>query len=155
MSGEKAREAARRIIDTVPAMMQAVVSEMRHCETPMTMPHFRTLMMLGLHGSFTLTEIAQHQRVSLPTMSATVSVLADRGWVERVTDANDRRRTDVRLTGEGKTAVRAMYGRVEDLLAERLSCLSDGELVELEAGLGVLRQAFGSHQIDPRAEELA
>ena len=147
MSAEKAREAARKLIGTVPGMMQAVASEMRHCDAPMTMPHFRALMMLAHHGSFTATELAQRQRVSLPTMSATVSVLVDRGWVERVIDESDRRRSEVRLTDEGKAAVRAMYGRVQDMLTDRLGELDDDELDRVQDALVLLQAAFGGHKL--------
>lgn len=142
MSLERGRELAREMIDTVPPVMQVVASRMRHMDVPMPMPHFRALMVVAHRGQCTMTDLADKARVSLPTMSNTVSVLVERGWAERVVDDADRRRTTVRLTGEGMEAVDHAHRQLEALLGEPLSRLSDEESEQLRVGLEVLRRAF-------------
>lgn len=154
MSRDDCREAAKQLIETMPALIQPVASEMRRGDHPMPMPHFRTLMILA-HGCCTMTDLAEKQHVSAPTMSNTISVLVDHGWVERVVDERDRRRAELSLTADGRAAVRGMQTQVEELLAERLSALSSAEIETLRAGLDVLVRAFGTHSHVPEGGEAA
>jgi DNA-binding MarR family transcriptional regulator len=152
VSTEQCRDAARQLIDTLPAVMQAVASEMRRGDSPMPMPHFRTLMLLAHGDSCTLTEVAEKQRVSLPTMSNTISVLVEHGWVERIADENDRRRAELRLTAEGQAAVDRMHDQVEQLLVTRLCELPSADVAQLSAGLTVLLRAFGGGNVHGRLQ---
>ncbi len=142
MSADLGRRLARELFETVPAIMQPVTAEMRRMDIPMPMPHFRALMIITHAGPCTLTGLAEKQHVSLPTMSNTVSVLVERGWVERVADDHDRRRAEVRLTPEGEEAARNVQARIERLLGERFAALSPEEVERVRAGLAVLRRAF-------------
>lgn len=138
------RKAAQDLIATIPGLMQAVMSEMRQCEEPMRFQHFRALMLIGATGTSTLTDLAARQHVSLPTMSNTVSVLVDRGWVDRVPDEDDRRRIVLCLTPAGVEVTGRMYERVQTLLEERMSELTSAELDDVRAGFAALRRVFGS-----------
>jgi DNA-binding MarR family transcriptional regulator len=147
VSAERCREAARLFIEVIPAVMQTAASQMRRGEHPMPPAHFRTLMILAHADDLTLTDLAQKQHVSLPTMSNTISVMVEHGLVERLADENDRRRAELRLTAKGSAAVRAMRESVEQLLADRMSGLSAEDVKKLEDGLGVLREVFGVHSL--------
>jgi DNA-binding MarR family transcriptional regulator len=143
---DEAKRTARLMLETLPSLMQSIASEMRRCDHPMPMPHFRALMTLS-QGPFTLSELAEHQRVSLPTMSNTVTVLVNNGWAERVADAGDRRKADVVMTAEGIRALREMESRIENVIAGSLAKLDGSELGNLTDALGVLQRAFATRDV--------
>ena len=147
------QQAARLVLDTLPSLMQAVASEMRHAEHPMPMPHFGALMTLS-HHSCTLSELAERRKVSLPTMSKTVGILETSGWVERIADTHDRRKADLRLTDAGVDVVHHMEERMVALLARFFEPLSAAEIERLMDGVGVLQQvARNQLQPSPAAAE--
>lgn len=144
MTERRSRQAAREIIGTIPVITQSIMFELRRGDGFMPMPHFRALVVLGQQGPCMLTELAGFLRVSPPTMSNTVRVLVQRGWAERLSDERDRRRVTLRLTEPGGEALRRAYAEVEDLIAARLSDLSDDELERLRSGVAVMRKAFAA-----------
>lgn len=152
---DEAKRTARLMLETLPSLMQAIASEMRRCDHPMPMPHFRALMTLS-HGPFTLSELAEHQRVSLPTMSNTVTVLVNNGWAERVADAGDRRKADVVMTAEGIRALREMETRIEDVIVGALKKLPPSDLRSLSGAFGIMQRAFPTRRaIDEQSAEAA
>jgi DNA-binding MarR family transcriptional regulator len=90
-------------------------------------------------GPFTMSELARHKAISLPTMSRSVDMLARRGWVERFVDDADRRQTLVRPTEAGRQILADCRRQIEDLMDEKLAALSDRQRQELAAGLSLLR----------------
>ena len=135
---DQKEQAARMVLGTIPALMQAVASEMRHLDHPMPMPHFGTLMALS-RTSCTLSELAERRKVSLPTMSKTVGILESNGWVERVADEHDRRKADLHITTDGMAVVKHMEERMVDLLARFFEPLTAEEVARLMDGVGVLQ----------------
>lgn len=138
-------QAARLVLDTMPALMQAVASEMRHTDHPMPMPHFGTLMALS-RRSCTLSELAERRKVSLPTMSKTIGILEANGWVERVADENDRRKADLILTEAGADMVRHVEDSIVELLTRLFEPLSASEIERLMDGVGVLQRVARNRQ---------
>ena len=107
----------------------------------MSPAHFRLLAILANH-SCNLSELALRQAVSLPTMSNSISVLVERGWVKRVSSPGDRRQVLLELTPVGREALDEIKDQAEARVAELLNQLSSHELESLSAGLAVLEQAF-------------
>ena len=105
--------------------------------------HFGLLAALG-HQSRTLTELAQMQGVSLPTMSNSISTLVERGWVTRSSPAGDRRVTLVEVTALGRSTMDRVTKAAEAHLAVRLADLDASSTRRLHAGLNVLERVFGT-----------
>ncbi|MDT0158187.1 MarR family transcriptional regulator [Microbacterium sp. ARD32] len=101
---------------------------------------------LRAHGRRTISGLAEHERVTAPTMSATVSGLEELGLVRRVPDEDDRRRVHVELTEQGEKLVIATIRRRDEALAEMIRelDLDDGELATLRAAAAVLRKVAES-----------
>ncbi len=90
-----------------------------------------------------MSELADCERVSQPTMSVLVDRLAKHGWVTRETDASDRRAVQVRITPDGTAmAERVAQARIA-LLAERLAVLSEAERAAIAAALPALDRLVG------------
>jgi DNA-binding MarR family transcriptional regulator len=89
-----------------------------------------------------LSELAEYQGVSLPTMSGSISRLETRGWVERKRSTIDRRIVMVELTPKGQQRLAQMLHQAETYLSGLMEKLSPTERETLAAGLTVLQKLF-------------
>lgn len=91
---------------------------------------------LRVHGRHTLSRLAEHERVTAPTMTATVNGLVELGLVVRIPDEEDRRRVHVEITAQGEDVVAETIRRRDERLADMLGN------VDIDADdLDVLRRA--------------
>jgi DNA-binding MarR family transcriptional regulator len=132
---------AQEIIKVIPQVMRTIGAERQFLGHTMSPAHLRLLTILANH-SCNLSELAVRQAVSLPTMSNSISVLVERGWVNRVPSPDDRRQVLLELTPDGRTVLVEIKSRAEARVAEVLGKLSSDDLASLSAGLAVLEQAF-------------
>ncbi len=132
---------AQEIVRVISRIMRTIVAE-RYCSShPMPPAHFGLLTILANH-SCNLSELAVRQAVSLPTMSNSISVLVERGWVKRIQSPDDRRQVLLELTPEGQVALTEIKSQAETRVAGLLGQVSSGDLESLAAGLAVLERAF-------------
>lgn len=138
---DKMDRTARGIMEVVPLVMRTLALEMR-CAGRLAVPAHAGLLVILAAGPHNLSELAKKHSVSLPTMSNSISTLVERGWVTRSRAREDRRRVQVELTTEGRTALEAMGKAVEERLSRKLSCLSPAEREQVLFGLELLRKCF-------------
>jgi DNA-binding MarR family transcriptional regulator len=127
----------------MPLVMRAVAAELRSGGEMPAPAHFGLLMKL-CEQPRTLTELAAHWGVSLPTTSNSITALAQRGWVRRTSPAKDRRLAIVEITAAGRAALERVGRAAEGRLAEVLTPLDRTAHRRLQAGLAVLRDVFTS-----------
>ncbi len=135
------REAAIEILSIVPHVMRTVAAELRRSDRAILPGHYHALTMLA-DQSFSLSEIADRQHVSLPTMSRSISTLVERGWVEKVPDASDGRITRLQLTDEGRMVLAEIQQVAAEAVTRQLAGLTSQDCRRLVSGLGALHQAF-------------
>lgn len=101
---------------------------------------------LRSHGRHTLSRLAEHERVTAPTMSTVVNGLAELGLVVRVPDEDDRRRVYVELTEQGEEVVAATIRRRDEALAGMIGevDLDERELAVLREAAALLRKVVGT-----------
>ena len=75
------------------------------------------------------------------TITGLVDRLEEPGFVERVFDRRDRRKTWVRMTEKGERKLADAFPVTNRLAEELSSVLSDGELKDLQAKMEKLRSA--------------
>jgi DNA-binding MarR family transcriptional regulator len=146
MTRVQAREAARELLKIMPLVMRTVAAELRSAGEMPAPAHFPLLMMLNERPR-SLTELADLRGVSLPTMSNSITSVAQRGWVRRITpgrDGRDRRVVLVEITAAGRAALERVGHSAEGHLADILAPLDAASHRRLEAGLGVLRKVFAA-----------
>ena len=85
---------------------------------------FAVLGWLNKHGPLTLTQLAEHERVSAPCMNRTVNCLEEAGYLMREADEADRRRSNIRLTDSGRDLVARTLTQRDAWLTTRLRDLS-------------------------------
>jgi DNA-binding MarR family transcriptional regulator len=144
MTRIQAREAARDLLKIMPLVMRTVAAELRAAGEMPAPAHFPLLMFLNERGR-SLTELAELRGVSLPTMSNSISTVAQRGWVRRIApvrDGKDRRVVVVEITSAGRAALERVFRCAEGHLADVLAPLDEASRRRLGAGLGVLRRVF-------------
>src|SRR5262245_58249315 len=141
MTRDQARESARDVLEIIPLVMRTVAAELRSAGELPAPAHFGLLSCLSEQPR-TLTELAALQGVSLPTMSSSISAMAERGWVRREAAENDRRTVLVEVTPTGRAALERVARCAEAHLADVLAPLDSPSRRRLHSGLGVLRRVF-------------
>ncbi|MEJ1923522.1 MarR family winged helix-turn-helix transcriptional regulator [Microbacterium sp. KHB019] len=104
--------------------------------------HFAVVANLHKHGRLAVGELAQHERVSAPTMSNSVDALVEAGLVVRVPSEDDRRRVYIEITDAGTQIVAATVQKRDAALADALAELdfSDKELRTLGEAAALMRK---------------
>jgi DNA-binding MarR family transcriptional regulator len=128
------RTGAAELLDVVNLVTQAVWTDLRRSGAAIEPTQWTTLRLLAARPC-TMSEIARHKAVSLPTISRSVDMLVKRGWVERCVDDADRRQTLVRLTSAGQALLAECRQRFEELIDAKLAALSDKQREQLTASL--------------------
>ena len=82
------------------------------------------LGVLHRHGTQTLSQLADHERVSAPSMNRTVNCLEESGHVVRTADDPDRRKVNITLTDTGRGVVKQTISKRDAWLTQRLRNLS-------------------------------
>jgi DNA-binding MarR family transcriptional regulator len=91
-----------------------------------------------------VSELAELEQMSRPTMSTHVKRLEADGWLARLApDSEDRRRVGLTVTPAGIKALDAVRRRRNDWLARRLATLSPDARAALAAAVGALEQIAG------------
>jgi DNA-binding MarR family transcriptional regulator len=132
---------SQEIVKVIPLVMRTIAAEREWSGHTMSPAHFRLLGILANHPC-NLSELAVRQAVSLPTMSNSISVLVERGWVKRVTSPEDRRQVLLELTPDGRAVLVEIKAQAEARVAELLGKLSSDDLKSLSAGIALLEQAL-------------
>src|SRR5512137_2718402 len=97
---------AQEILEVVPAVMRIIRAEMRrHRTADLSVPQFRTLAFIDRNVAASLSDVAEHIGLTLPSMSKIVDGLVMRKLVTRQTHPTDRRRMTLALTPRGQTAL--------------------------------------------------
>ena len=102
------------------------------------------LGVLFRQGAQTLTQLAERERVSAPSMNRTVNCLEETGYLQRVADDIDRRKANISLTDAGRELVKATASKRDAWLTMRLRELSKEDravlarAAELMGGLATL-----------------
>lgn len=138
-----AQETAVELLDVVPRVMRTLRAQMRsHRTADLSVPEFRTLGFLDHHPGASLSDVADHIGLTLPSMSKLVDKLVDRKLVTREFDTDDRRRVTLGLTGRGRAILEAARAPTQAYLAEALTALSPAERTTVVQAMRVLRPLF-------------
>lgn len=148
---QSALSAARKFWEVFPAVMRTIFAESRRGDNNFTPSQFRILHMLSSKDC-SISQLAQNQGVSLPSMSDTVQTLVERGWLERDQSAEDRRVMQVRINRKGQQVLANEHKRLVGLMAERLETLTVAELDQIEKSLASLLSVFGAPSPEKSAQ---
>jgi DNA-binding MarR family transcriptional regulator len=105
--------------------------------------------LLDRHGDIPMSRLAELVDDSLSNATGLIDRLEERGYVERIRVANDRRVVLVRITAAGRGVLNEVESGREGIFDRILDELDPGQLSRLAAALADLRSAltttFASH----------
>lgn len=133
---------AREILDVLPLGTRWLRAAVRRRQPSWSLPQLHTLGFLQRHPGASLSDLAAHLGVGLPTASTLVTRLVGVGLVDRHDDPAERRRTVLSLTVEGAAQFDAAIAAGRDELTGRLRSLRPGELRQVMDALALLRGLF-------------
>lgn len=133
-------EAIPRITDPLPEALTQLLNDLdelppnnkpRHIANPIAF--IRTSIMLYGNTNPTMGELSQALAVPLPTATRIVDWFVDNGYVQRLSDVNDRRIVRVAHTDKGRRLHEAIASLMAQSVQEIVSCLTDKEQATLLA----------------------
>jgi DNA-binding MarR family transcriptional regulator len=135
-------ECAALLMDVVPPVMSRIRREMRSHRAPgISVPQLRTLIFLYRNEGASLSAVADHIGLGLPSMSKTVDALVDRKLVIRKACSADRRRISLKLSAQGLDVLMQTRSEAEADLADALKSLTPAQrdgIVEALTALGAI-----------------
>lgn len=114
----------------------------RHALEELGTQGFTALAVAQVHGPLRVGDVARRLRVDLSVASRQVAALADRGYVVRRADEDDRRAQVIAVTPEGRRALRESHRRMVEALSAALHAWDDADIASLAAGLQRLRDDY-------------
>ena len=134
---------ARELMDTTPQILQSIRVEMRRSRGgDLSIPHFRTLRFIQRNPDSSLSNLAEHLGLTLPSVSKLVDGLAKQKLVTRKTSTTDRRQLTLLLTPSGTSIVDSAIASARSNLAKKLEHLSNDELELISQTMQLLRPLF-------------
>jgi DNA-binding MarR family transcriptional regulator len=114
---------------------------LRQQASDITPSQLSALHVVVREGALSVSQLAEAERVQPPTISRVVDSLVERGLVDRVSGADDRRVVHVVATDDGRALVEAIRRRRDAYLARHLRALSAEER-DVLARAAVLLEGF-------------
>lgn len=98
--------------------------------------------------TMTTSDLARMRNVSMQAASTMVQGLVDRGWVERVEDPNDRRRSIIQVTAAGHEREHEIWAQLVERISEVLADLRAEEVQAAQILFGGLDRILDQQNID-------
>ncbi|WP_436701657.1 MarR family winged helix-turn-helix transcriptional regulator [Nocardioides sp. BYT-33-1] len=112
----------------------------RHPDNDLSVSSMAVLYALGRQGDLTVGALAAREQVQPPSMTRTVTALADAELVERCAHPSDGRQVVVRITDAGRAVVAADVARRDRWLSRRLADLTPEERDVLRRAAPILQR---------------
>jgi DNA-binding MarR family transcriptional regulator len=136
---------ARDLMDTAPKIMQSIRVEMRRGRSAdLSVPQFRTLGFVQRHPDSSLSDLADHLGLTLPSVSKLVDGLVKQKLIRRLESTVDRRRLTLVLTPNGESILNSARGAALANLTKIISRLSNDELATIHQAMELLSPLFVS-----------
>jgi MarR family transcriptional regulator for hemolysin len=140
-------EAARELLEVVPIIMKEIRSELRSRRSPdLTVPQFRTLAFVDRNKGASLSAVANHMGLTLPSTSRLVDILINRKLLTRQDNPLDRRRVKLDVTSRGLTILEVSRRGTLTYLADKLSSINAGERKVIVEAMESVRSVFANKE---------
>ena len=136
---------AHELMDTAPRIVQTIRVEMRRGRgSDISIPQFRTLAFIQRNADSSLSSLAEHLGLTLPSVSKLVDGLVKQKLIVRQESKTDRRRLTLGLSSTGLSIVKTARANAQANLAKKLASLSSPELDTIYQAMQSLRPIFVS-----------
>ncbi len=138
-------DCAQAVLDTVPLVMRSIRSELRsHRTRDLSVPQFRILLYINKNPDASISDVAEHIGLTLPTLSKMIDLLVAREWVTRVPCSDDRRRMQLGLTERGQAMLTQAAENTRANLARCFTNLTDDQLEQVIEAMRLLQGTFAT-----------
>lgn len=145
-------ECAGALLEGLPQVVWFIRRHMRrHRGHGLTVPQFRTLVLLSKYPSASLSDVADHLGTTLPSVSRMVGGLVSKGVIARESAVGDRRRLALVCTRRGEALLAGAQAETRRRLADELDKLTDAERAVICEAVNLLHQSF-AHVAAPGEE---
>ena len=133
----KALDTASLLLNVNMQLMKRLAAHMRQSNRLLEPVHAGMLVRIA-EEPCTISELARHQCVQMPTVSRSVNVLVERGLVERSRSDDDRRKSVLHLTDHGRTVLHDMMKNAHAHTESLLHALSETDRRRVGTALQLL-----------------
>jgi DNA-binding MarR family transcriptional regulator len=138
-----ARDCAMEVLDAVPPVIWFLRKEMRGFRKGLSLAQFRALTLIHRQPAASLSAVADHLGVSLPTASRLVQGLVKQGLLSRHGSADDRRQLSLAITAAGDTVLQTAWSGVQGRLMDQMRSLSTAQMQSVAQAMDVFKGVFG------------
>ena len=132
------------VLDVVPVVMRPLRQQMRsHRAAGLSIPQFRSLCFIERYDGASLSAVAEHLDLSLPTVSRMINGLVERGYLERKSSEDDRRHVSLSVRGRGKSVMVEARRATQAFLVDKFAGLSARERSAVVNAMKALLDVFG------------
>ncbi|HEX5429062.1 MAG TPA: MarR family transcriptional regulator [Pedococcus sp.] len=119
--------AVSRLAGELRLACMRISRRVRYESTHVVAPHQFSVLCRLEDAPRTPGELAEIEKVSAPSMTRTVSALAERGLVDRTADPDDKRQVIVSLTTDATTLLKEIRRKRDAWMSVRVGCLTPEE----------------------------
>jgi MarR family transcriptional regulator for hemolysin len=136
-------DVARELLEVVPVIIKDIRSQMRSRRSPeLTVPQFRTLAFVDHNKGTSLSAVANHMGLTLPSTSKLVDGLITRGMLTREDNPADRRRIKLGVTSHGLVILENSRKGTLTYLTDKISPVSAEDKEVIAKAMKTLRSVF-------------
>ncbi len=148
-----AADCAREVLEVVPAVLRPIRQLMRrHRAAGLSIPQFRSLCFVERYDGASLSMVADHLDLSLPTVSRMISGLVQRGYMQRKSSEDDRRHVSLSLRPRGQAVMREARSATQKFLSQKFEALPQERREALVVAMQALRDVFEQEMPHPVEE---
>lgn len=148
-----AADCAREVLEVVPAVLRPIRQQMRrHRAAGLSIPQFRSLCFVERYDGASLSMVADHLDLSLPTVSRMISGLVQRGYMQRKSSEDDRRHVSLSLRPRGQAVMREARSATQKFLSQKFEALPQERREALVVAMQALREVFEQEMPHPVEE---
>ncbi len=149
LMSKRVQDSAWQVLEIVPAVMRTIRAEFRS-QRPMdlSVAQFHTLAYIKKNDGASLSSLAAHTGLTLPSMSKLIDGLVERGLVIRNSDREDRRKICLCLTDMGKNELEVAYEHTQAFLVNKISDLPKEDVETVSHAMQILKSLFMADHIE-------
>lgn len=114
----------------------------RDTDAPLTMAELHIIEVVGGMNEHIMSDVARKLRITLPTLTASVDRLEQKGFIRRQRSREDRRKVAIELTEAGQHAFLRHAGFHESMVNAFVEGISADRVPELVESITRLRDFF-------------
>ena len=116
------------------------------------MPQFRAMVMVANRPERSLSCVAEHLALTLPTTSRIIGGLVNKGFLKRHDSTDDRRKMVLGITPKGQAVLNVAWSAAQESMAAELARYSPKERAAITQAMRIVKGIFGSLGLPGNAE---